>query len=167
MVSLDLSAAFDPIDYDILLYCLLESVFGIAGTCLNWFKSYLSGRRLRVVIDGTASDVRDLKFGVPQGSVLGPKLFTMYLQPLGEIARKHNVMIHIYANDCQLYILFKKGNCFLAKTQLESLLANKIIRHWMLVNKVKLNDDKTEVIALSGPRRSLDVSQLSPVSIGD
>ena len=123
LVSLDLSAAFDTIDHYILLY-RLESVFGIAGTCLNWFKSYLTGRRLRVFIDGTASDIRDLKFGVPQGSVLCPELFTMYLQPLGEIARKRNVKIHIYADDCQLYISLKKSNCFLTRTQSESLLAD-------------------------------------------
>ena len=57
LVSLDLSAAFDIINHDIRLYCL-EIVFGIIGTCLNWFRSYLTGRRLRVVIDGTASDIR-------------------------------------------------------------------------------------------------------------
>ena len=94
-----MSLAFDAIDHDILL-CRLESLFGITGNCLNWFKSYLTGRRLRVVIDGTASEIKDLKFGVPQGSVLGPKLFTMYLLPLEEIARMHNVEIHIYADDC-------------------------------------------------------------------
>ena len=121
LVSLDLSAAFDTINHDILLYCL-EIVFGIIGTCLNWFRWYLTGRRLRVVIDGTASDIRDLKFGVPQSSVLGPKLLTIYLQPLGEIAQKHNVKIHIYADDCQLYISFKKGNCSLAKTQFETFV---------------------------------------------
>ena len=101
LVSLDLSAAFDTIDHDILLQ-RLEMDFGITGSCLIWFKSYLTGRKLRVVIDGTTSEVRDLKYGVPQGSVLGPKLFTMYLRPLGKIARKHNVMIHIYADVCQL-----------------------------------------------------------------
>ena len=93
LVSLDLSAAFDMIDHDILLR--LESQFGVTGNCLNWFKSYLTGRRLRVVIDGTASETKDLKFGVLKSSVLGPKLFTMHLLPLGEIARRHNVEIHM------------------------------------------------------------------------
>ena len=69
------------------------------------------------------------------------------------------------AHDCQLYISFKKGNCSLLKNQTESLIAD--IRIWMSANKLKLNDDKTRVVALTGPRRSLDFSQLSPLNIGD
>lgn len=77
-VSLDLSAAFDTIDHQILLE-RLEHCFGFTGNCLNWFNSYLEGRKLKVIIDGIHSEYKDLNFGVPQRSVLGPKLFTMYL----------------------------------------------------------------------------------------
>ena len=163
-VSLDLSAAFDTIDHNILLR-RLENCFGITGNCLSWISSYLEGRTLRVVIDGTASEAKDIKFGVPQGSVLGPKLFTMYLIPIGSIARRHNVKIHLYADDCQLYITFKKEGTSLVKPQMECLLHE--IRVWMSASKLKLNDDKTEIIVLAGPRRSLDLSQLSPLLVGN
>ena len=74
LVSLDVSAAFDTIDHSILLR-LLESRLGVSGQCLNWFRSYLSDRTTRVIIDGKRSDIKRVNFGVPHGSVLGPKLF--------------------------------------------------------------------------------------------
>ena len=95
LVSLDLSAAFDTIDHQILL-ARLKHRFGITGKCLRWMSSYLVGRKLRVAINGSLSDSKDLDFGVPQGSVLGPKLFTMYLAPLGDIARGLGIDFHAY-----------------------------------------------------------------------
>ena len=74
LVFLDLSAAFDTIDHDILLH-LLQHVFGIQGTVLSWFRSYLTKRFQVVSIQCTHSDQSDLCFGVPQGSVLGPIFF--------------------------------------------------------------------------------------------
>ena len=69
---LDLSAAFDTIDHDILLSRLCN-VYCIIGDALDWFRSYLTGRIQRVVIEGTVSVDHELGFGVPQGSVLGPR----------------------------------------------------------------------------------------------
>ncbi|KXJ16546.1 Multidrug resistance-associated protein 4 [Exaiptasia diaphana] len=102
LVALDLSAAFDTIDHPLLLRRLAHR-FEITGRCLHWIKSYIEGRKLRVATDGTLSDPKDLCCGVPQGSVLGPKLFTMYLISLGDIARNHGVRFHAY------FLL--KGNC--------------------------------------------------------
>ena len=87
LILLDFSAAFDTIDHTILLQRLHE--LGIRYAALDWFRSYLSQRRQSVVINGTRSSYRNLSFGVHQGSVLGPILFTLYTTPLGAIARKY------------------------------------------------------------------------------
>ena len=108
LILLDLSAAFDTIDHTILLHRLHE--LGIRDAALDCFKSYFSQRRQSVVINGTRSSHRNLSFGVPQGSVLGPILFTLYTTPLGAIARKYQLNCRRYANDTQLYMAFKLNN---------------------------------------------------------
>ena len=77
LVMLDLSAAFDTIDHDIL-FSRMENTLGITGQALAWFKSYLSGRTLRIKIDKSFSELQDILWSVPQGSVLGPLLFLIY-----------------------------------------------------------------------------------------
>ena len=78
---LDLSAAFDTLDHTLLVESL-RSYFGFSGTTLQWFSSYLHVRTQRVIIGDTISSPRYLEFGVPQGSILGPLLFTLYIIPL-------------------------------------------------------------------------------------
>ena len=106
LVMLDLSAAFDTIDHDIL-FSRMENTLGITGQALAWFKSYLSGRTLRIKIDKSFSELQDILWSVPQGSVLGPLLFLIYLLPLGKLIRKHGLELHIYADDTQLYLANK------------------------------------------------------------
>ena len=104
LVLLDLSAAFDTIDHDTLLSCL-SSRFGFAGSALKWFRSYLQDRFQSVKIGSSLSNLFKLKFGVPQGSVLGPLLFSLYTTPLGQVIRKYTrVRYHFYADDTQLLI---------------------------------------------------------------
>ena len=82
LVMLDLIAAFDTIDHDIL-FSRMENTLGITGQALACFKSYLSGRILCIKIDKSFSELQDILWSVPQGSVLGPLLFLIYLLPLG------------------------------------------------------------------------------------
>ena len=88
LVLLDLSAAFDTIDHDTLL-SHLSAKFGFAGSALKWFRSYLQDCFQSVKIGSSLSNLFELKFDIPQGSVLGPLLFSLYTTPLGQVIRKH------------------------------------------------------------------------------
>ena len=146
LTLLDLSAAFDIMSKDKLL-TQLEEEFGITNTCLKWIESYLTQHTQRVVVGSSRSDPVNLTFGVPQGSVLGPILFTLYTCPLGRICRKHSNVYHLYADDQQIYLSFKP--CIIGSREqcikrLEDCIAE--ILEWMTLNLLKLNDDKTEFI---------------------
>jgi len=161
LVMLDLSAAFDTVDHDIMLH-RLESI-GISGLVLSWFSSYLSSRTQAVFLNGVSSESIALSCGVPQGSVLGPILFNIYSQPLGEIARKHGLKHHFYADDTQLYISFAAKNTNNYVQLMNYCIAD--IKQWMQLNLLKLNDSKTEVILL-GSRQQLSKIEDFEVQIG-
>ena len=162
LVLLDLSAAFDTINHSVLLKRLEERV-GVGGTALKWFKSYLSDRYQRVLIKGVSSSKFKLSTGVPQGSVLGPLLFSIYMGPLGDLIRRHGLEAHFYADDSQLYICFEPAQTSDALSRLESCLEE--IRKWMALNFLKLNDDKTEFLLISSRHQLGDVCP--PLTIGE
>ena len=146
LVLLDLSAAFDTIDHGVLLSRL--SSIGVKGSALEWIRSYLSDRAQAVNINGCLSSIFPLLFGVPQGSVLGPKFFTIYSAPITNIARKHGLLVHMYADDTQLYLpfdLYNDKDELATRKRMESCIVD--IKSWMTANKLKLNDDKTELIS--------------------
>ena len=95
---LDLSAAFDTIDHDILLLRLCN-MYAITGDALDWFRSYLTGRIQRVVIEDAVSVDQGLGFRVPQGSILDPKIYCMYTRPVSDIIQQHELSHHSYEDD--------------------------------------------------------------------
>ena len=156
---LDLSAAFDTIDHDILLDRLKLS-FGIRGKVLEWFGSYIKGRTQSVVIDKYSSNPILLNFGVPQGSVLGPILFSLYSQPLSNIIRSHQLFFHQYADDTQLYTSVCPTNISSAINSLSKCVTD--VSSWMSSNKLKLNESKTEIILIGTTQKlkSLDIKMV-------
>lgn len=165
LVLLDLSAAFDTVDHGILLD-LLRLNYGFDGTVLRWFSSYLQDRSMKVKIDNVHSDPVDLVYGVPQGSCLGPILFTVYAAPLFDIISKHLPSAHAYADDTQLYMSFHAGDETSEAHALEALeLCIAEIRKWMLTFKLKINDSKTEFIIIGGRQQKLKVN-IDSISVG-
>jgi hypothetical protein len=156
LVMLDLSAAFDVIDHPILLK-RLEHSYGISGSALAWLKSYVSNRSQRVAIRSDVSEDFSLPFGVPQGSVLGPKGYCMYSKPIGEICKKHNMLYHTYADDTQNYLLIRPPDSWTSVApRLESCLSD--ISSWMHLNMLKINQDKTELIIFTPKHRASEFS---------
>ena len=107
LVLLDLSAAFDTVDHNIML-ALLKSRIGINGTTLNWLTSYLDNRLQQVSLNGFTSDSFKLPYGVPQGSCLEPLLFTIYSSKLFEVIEYHLPEAQACAYDTQLYLSFSR-----------------------------------------------------------
>ena len=147
LLLLDLSAAFDTVDHTILLDRLKQGA-GITGTALMWFASYLRNRSFAVTIGNCSSRSVPLSCGVPQGSILGPILFSLYMLPLGLIIQKHNISYHCYADDTQLYVSLKPNNRPIIDS-LHSCIAD--IRCWMAKNFLQLNDSKCEILPCGPP----------------
>ena len=103
---LDLSAAFDTIDHNTLLNHIVKRL-GIQDTSLSWFQLYLSERSQTVLTDGCVSGSMSLLCSILHGSVLCPVVFSIYSEPICEIARKQDITVHSYADDTQLYLSFE------------------------------------------------------------
>ena len=155
---LDLSAAFDTVDIDLLVHRLKTS-FGLQGTALQWVQSFLLERAQQVLYEGTRSKIGSLCCGVPQGSVLGPLLFSLYTAELFDVVEKHELNCHSYADDTQLYISIRAEE---ADSAVERLLkALDDINDWMDASRLCLNADKTQFMWL-GTRQ-----QLAKINIRD
>ena len=148
--SLDLSAAFDTVDHSYSqTYSQTSYEYGIRGVALQWFRSYLLDRTQIVSVQGRKSNIHHLHCGVPQGSVLGARMYTMYTRLLSDVIKKHDVIHHSYAKVTQIYIHSedipeaRKE----ATDKLQRCIAN--ICEWMEMNALKLNVKKTEYIMFS------------------
>lgn len=137
-IFIDLQKAFDTVNHEILLTKLEH--YGLRGTALNWITSYLNNRKQYVDIDGTKSDQSIIKCGVPQGSVLGPKLFLIYINDIGNVS--DFLKFILFADDTT--ILCSHENIFrlieILNIELEKLY------HWFSANKLTLNIKKTNYI---------------------
>ena len=137
-VFVDLQKAFDTVDHTILLNKLYH--YGIRGTSNEWFKSYLTNRTQFVTINGTDSDIRSMEFGVPQGSVLGPLLFLLYINDLHNCI-KYSTVRH-FADDTNLLLV----NSSLKQLKKHINIDLRCLSTWLKANKISLNVSKTEIL---------------------
>ena len=144
LVLLDMASAFDTVDYSILLSRLSKYV-GI--NALSWFSSYLSGRHQTVFVNKSKAYSNLLTSGVPQGSVLGPILFSVYTLPLGDIMRRHGVNFHLFADDTQIYATFNIPDLQSTCDRIERCISD--VQSWTAANFLKLNTEKTEILLIS------------------
>jgi len=140
---LDLSAA---VDHN-LLRQQLEHQFGLHGTALQWVRSYLSGRTFRIVYSDVTSFSGYVTCSVPQGSVLGPLLFILFLVDLADRVTKYCMSLHAYADDTQLYLHFCRSVITSSVDQLACCILDT--GHWMSAKRLRLNTDNTELLFTS------------------
>ena len=146
---IDLSAAFDTLDPD-TLFERLQSFVGLSDTALSWFKSYILERTMSVYGVNSHSEPKRIKFGVPQGSVLGPILFLIYILPLGILLHNLGISFHIYADDTQIYISCSPIDILNAAEKF--IHAYNILSTWLSDNFLKINPNKTEILLVGTPK---------------
>ena len=153
LLLIDFSKAFDMVNHDILLHKLYH--YGIRGIANKWFKSYLSNREQYVSIDGKSSNKQKLKYSVPQGSILGPLLFIIYINDLPGI---HNLAKFIlYADDANIIITAD------TLPELEAIfnqLSPALVK-WVANNELLLNIKKTNYMIFTR-RRNIDFNSFVP-----
>ena len=137
-IFIDLRKAFDTVNHNILL--LKMEHYGVRGPSLQWFRSYISERKQYVYINGECSELKQISCGVPQGSVLGPLLFLIYINDLPNISKKLD--LYLFADDTNIYYEDKS---------LENLeiRVNKELKNlylWLSVNRLALNIEKTNFV---------------------
>ena len=142
VIYIDLSAAFDSVDHNILLQKLLN--IGLSPLFVEWFKSYLTNRCFKVKVNHTLSDIAYMYRGVPQGSSLGPLLFAIFINDLPSLFENIGVNILLYADDIKLYKVIKSfDDSILLQNGLD------VISNWVSRNNMKINKSKTKCISFT------------------
>ena len=165
LVMLDLSAAFDTVNHNILLKRVNEEL-GICGVALEWFKSYLVNRGQRVSVMGSLSERFSLDCGVPQGSCLGPLLFVIYASKLFTVIGDQLPHAHCYPDDTQIYLSFKPNSSTTQEDAVRSMeCCIEKIRRWLIQDRLPINVDKTEFMII-GTRQQLCKLQAMNIKVG-
>lgn len=160
---LDLSAAFDTVDHDILLSMLYQEI-GLRGNVYEWFVSFLSHRSQAVGIKGKLSSYRENRYGVPQGSVLGPILFNIYVRNFIKYLKDAGFTVYGYADDHQFLHSFRID--FQVGTIRNSIpLVLDLIGKWMDKHFLKLNPGKSQIIVFH-PKGMADKFAFNRVTLG-
>ena len=146
-IFLDLCKAFDKVDHRIILNKL--EYYGIWGVANDWFASYLSNRRQFASLFGTNLDYQTVTCGVPQGLVLGPLLFLLYIN---DVPKCSNILeFHLFADDTNLFL--NSPNILNLETNLNVELEK--VSQWLYANKLSLNIEKTSFVVFHSPRRRI------------
>ena len=160
LVLLDLSAAFDTVNHNILMSSL--SMLGLEGTALEWFNSYYQ----RISVRGCQLERFNVNCGFPQGSCLSPLLFTIYTRSLFDIIKNHLPDVHCYADDTQFYVSFSPKDELGPDDALAAMeRCDEEIRRWMMRNRLMMNNDKTEFL-LIGTKQQLAKININHVKAG-
>ena len=159
LVSLDLSAAFDTLDHNILID-ILNRHFNISDLALSWFRSYLSQRSQFVKMDNFSSSLTSFNSGVPQGSVLGPILFSLYTSPTCSIIVQHDLLFHQFADDITLFTGVSHPDSSPTLLKLSSCLS--ALNFWFFQSQLNINPTKSEMMFV-GSSRLLEKYNLSSV----
>ena len=143
LALLDFSSAFDTIDHSILVH-RLHADLGFTDAVLQRFSSYLTDRTHYISLSNHCSAFDPVHSGVPQGSVHGPNLFTMYIKPLSAIIDSHSIIHHSFADDLQLRRSAPQDRISELLHTKQSCISD--VNTWATANKLKLNDNKTKLM---------------------
>ena len=139
LTMLDFSAVIDTVDHNILLDVLTKR-FGVQGNALHWYADFLNGRSQAVRVGKVVSEEKTLQFGLPQGSVLGPKGFIQYAEDVATVFVKHDLIYHLYADDMQGLKHSKPIDIQAIVAAHETCIAE--VRSLCTSKRLQLNDDK-------------------------
>ena len=142
-IYLDLTKAFDTVDHQILLHKM--SHYGIRGDALEWTKNYLTNREQFTLANGVRSNNQQVHFGVPQGSVLGPLLFLIYVNDIAHAVHGHK--IRLFADDSNVFVINKNAGTM--KRQMTKIL---YMENWFKANKLR---GHAQLMPIFGSERSV------------
>ena len=156
VVFLDIRKAFDSVDHKILLH-KMKTQFGLTSIELGWFESYLMNREQVCNINGQSSSPKTIITGVPQGSILGPLLFLLYINDLPECLSKTTP--RLYADDTQI---FASSTVYADLIEKLNSDLNKISK-WLAINKLQHHPTKTKVMIIGSAQNLKEKVRDSPV----